>query len=235
MDVGRGFFESRRVTESDVPNMALPVGALRCVRINRSIDASTIPANLRSQGLHTFVQSGSHRATQAVRGSISLDGSGDRDKLLFPCYKCVKPLKHSRVPRALTLKLPSNFKQMRAIKIRGYQMNERRLHLLQNRGEKGFYAHDDDWIAIRCRELEGSVLSNNLHADRALHVLSAGETINQADGTATIYKFDPEGLTCVQFTPTNLAQISFEFVDARGQPAEVGRMHLWVSLLGETC
>jgi len=225
------FMHARRAIESNIPNAALPVGALRCVRINRTIDASTMNRD-RVDHEFTHMESGSFsRVIPRNRGMVSVDGSGDRDKLFFPCYQAVRAPQHSRVQRTLSLKLPSNFRQMRAIKIRGYQMNAKRLHFIENQHEQP----DDDWIAIRCRELEGSVLSNNRHADRSLHVLSAGEAINRGDGTTTLYKFDPEGLTCVQFSPVNLPQISFEFIDSRGQPADVGRMHLWVSLLGETC
>ena len=85
---------SRRAIESNIPNLAPPVGALlRCVRINRTIGATTVP---RDRVDHEFMRMDSGTFTRVIprnRGMVSVDGSGDRNKrFYYPCYQAVKAI-----------------------------------------------------------------------------------------------------------------------------------------------
>ena len=218
----------------------LKSGSLRCVRINYAIDATTIdPTYHKDTNFTSFSQSASY-VTDATRGEVSVyyplsgvrkyDGADRREMFYFPCYRQREWVDASRpTTTVLRLQMPTNVKQIRAVKLMGYSMVHKRAVGTQQQHER----KEDDWYAIRIKELHtnNSVLSNNQHAQGALHVLHAGNSGSTTAGSVELYEYDPHGLSCASFSPINLPSLTVEVVDRQGNDAHFGRMHLWLRIL----
>lgn len=210
----------------------LPKGSLRCVRINYSIDASTLDTDINRDA--KFLNSATDSAnfvTDATRGEVSTYypqtgtrtyvGANRREMFYYPCYRQRGWGSSSTV---LRLQMPTNIKQVRAVKLMGYSLFHKRTVGTQQQHEY----KNDDWLAIRIKELRtnDNVLSNNRYAEGALHILNCGTA---TDGQ--LYAYEPQGLACASFTPVNLPSITVEVIDRQGQDAHLGRTHLWLRVL----
>ena len=214
----------------------LPTGSLRYVRVNYSIDASTLDPDAHRDATFVSASTTANYVTDATRGEVSIhyprtgtrtyEGADRREMFYFPCYRQRGWGKSSSV---LRLQMPTNIKQVRAVKLVGYSMFHRRFVGSQQQHEH----KDDDWLAIRIKELRtnDNVLSNNRYADGALHILNCGGGVRNGTLGGELYAYEPEGLACASFSPINLPAITVEIVDRQGQEAHLGRMHLWLRVL----
>ena len=82
-------------------------------------------------------------------------------------------------------------------------------------------------------ELTRSRPLSDVNADGAVHILHAGTGHDRAKGTIELVQYDPVGLAEVVFTPRNMSKLSVVLTDRRGQPARVGRVHIWLRIYRE--
>jgi hypothetical protein len=225
----------------------LKIGSLRCVRINYVIDASTIDSTLHTDTNFGSTSTAANRVTDATRGEVSVyyptsipastltdireyAGADRREMFYYPCYRQREWVDaNSSTTTSLRLQMPTNIKKIRAIKLMGYSMVHKRAVGTQQQHER----KEDDWFALRIKELRSNntLLSNNRFADGALHILHTGNQSSSSAGSVELYSFEPAGLACASFSPTNLPSITIEIVDRLGQEAHFGRMHLWLKVL----
>lgn len=221
-------------------NRGLPTGSLRCIRVNHELDATTLDTYAHRDAAFTLESTTANYVTDATRGEISsyypvsgtrpYEGADRREMFYYPCYRLKEWVNSARpTSTLLRLQMPSNIKQVRAIKLMGYSLNHKQSIGTHQQHE----AKQDDWIAIRIKEVRtnNNVLSNNRHADGALHVISCNTDANRAAGSTWLYAYEPQGLACVNFSPVNLPAITAEVVDRQGDEAHFGRMHLWLRVL----
>tara|TARA_B110000261_G_scaffold82268_1_gene94558 strand:+ start:2728 stop:3732 length:1005 start_codon:yes stop_codon:yes gene_type:complete len=194
--------------------------AAKCFRVNQSIDATSVPSfstgeawlNLNSQTTPTPAYS------LETRSSVRIG-----QELYCPMYKL-------RRWSEIKLRMPSDVKSVCALKLMGYMMVNKRVVGMHQQHD----IEDDDWFALRFKEINGNVLSNNTTANSSFHVMRT-RNANAATGSNQIWEFDPTGLACSTFTPRNLATLSVEVLDRKGQPAHFGRLHLWLKVLPTGC
>ena len=124
------------------------------------------------------------------------------------------------------MQLPTNIKMVSAIKLMGYSMQHKRLAGAHHQHE----FKDDDWLAIRVKEVRTgkTLMSNNQHADGALHVIHSG---GGTDSSVELYCYEPLGLACATFSAVNMPSLTVEVVDQQGREAHVGRLHIWLRIL----
>ena len=84
----------------------------------------------------------------------------------------------------------------------------------------------DDYVMLGIRELPASLLSNEATsrgAFAALHISDTGET----------YEREPTGIATQYVNPgaSNVRQLTLELTNRKGEPAHLGRLHLWFKLL----
>ena len=140
----------------------------------------------------------------------------------------------------LKLRMPSDVRQIRAIKVMGVTLTRR----YELNGTPHFLP---EYYALRIKEISTrGVMSNNQFVDGALCVLNAlphdtshafwREYTESTQSVSfklnfPVHTYDPQGLACVSFTPVNLPSLTVELVDHEGKVAEVSRVHLWLRVL----
>ena len=210
---------------------------VRCVRINYSIDASTLPLGKPDDVFanHTAIitdilprRRGDVSTFYTLSGTRNYEGASRREMFFYPCYK-QRDWVQTSANTVLKLHVPTNIKHIRAIKLMGYSMMHKRRIGVQQQHEH----QEDDWYALRIKELNtnNNVLSNNQHANGALHVIATGKKREIMAGSDELYEYDPHGLACASFSPINLPAITVQVVDRLGREAHFGRMHLWLRVL----
>jgi hypothetical protein len=220
----------------------LPSGSLRCVRVNASVDVSTIVNKVTDRSFDVAATPHSVSVDESNRGEVSVyyplsgtrhyAGSDRREMFFFPCYRQRTWVQHNQ-PQTTVLQMgmPTNVKKVRAVKLMGYSLSHKRTIGVQHTHEQ----KEEDWYAIRIKELRtnSAILSNNSHANGALHVLHCGRspTLSGKPNSAALYQYDADGLSCVAFSPVNLPTITVEVVDRLGGEAHFGRMHVWLRVL----
>lgn len=229
-------------TEETLPgDGGLPTGSLRCVRVNAAIDVSTIVDKVTDRSFDVNVTPHSVSVDESNRGEVSVyyplsgtrpyAGSDRREMFFFPCYRQRAWVQHNQPQTTvLQMSMPSNVKKVRAVKLMGYSLSHKRTIGVQHAHEQ----KEEDWYAIRIKELRtnSAILSNNSHADGALHVLYCGRPATTGKPSSTaLYQYDGDGLSCVAFSPVNLPSITVEVVDRLGGEAHFGRMHMWLRVL----
>jgi len=189
----------------------------RVFRINRAVDATSIPAGLTTSSTTTSART---PVTMTTRSSVVTP------KQLLPMYHQQRWTPSQSI---LRMQMPTNIKQIGAIKLVGYQMVHKRLVGVHQQHDLA----EDDYFILRLREVTGSVLSNNSYANGALHVLKATNSHldPQTVGSTQLYEYDPRGLVCAELTPTNLPSLTVEVTDRFGRAAHFGRMHIWLRVL----
>jgi hypothetical protein len=205
----------------------LPIGSLRCVRINYSIDATSLDAGLIRDLYFPYEAASPALVTDSTRGEVSAyypktgtrnyAGADRREMFFYPCYK-----QRGWGPTDLRISFSTQFKQVKAIKLVGYSL----VHKPAAGAHQAHESKEDDWLAIRVKELNAnsSTVSNNRHADGALHVLQCGKNTEY-------HAYEPNGLACMSFTPANLSSLTVSVVDRQGIAAHFGRMHIWLRVL----
>jgi len=204
------------------------------IRVNFAIDATTLPSHVSKDSdftSGTAITLADRGMATTYRGKTrTYDGTDEAEALYYPCYKQRKWTDHHNpTSSVLKLHLPTNIKQVSAVKLMGYSMINKRAISVHHQHELA----DDDWFALKIREVHNNngVLSNNRFADECFYVMHAGNDQHRRAGGVELYAYDPQGLTCVNFTPVNLGSLSVEVVNRRGEEAHFGRMHLWLRIL----
>jgi hypothetical protein len=207
----------------------LPVGSLRCVRLNHSIDCSTIDLpNLTTDNTFASARDSQTAITTSTRGEVTAHRSTSsfRERLFFPCYRHAQWYADGG---ALRMAMPTNIRHVTALKLCGYHLTMKPHMGIHGSHERGH----NDWYALRVREVHPTraVMSNNPYAHGALHVIHAGTNTTQTDGVVDLYKYEPDGISCMECSEVNLPSLTFDVLAQDGQPASFGRMHLWIRVL----
>ena len=237
-----------------VQQAGMPAGSLRAVRVNYAVNCSDIDDMLQPDTQFTAKSDASlsgtspsttynkirpkyrgeittfYKGPNGLDGTRAYDGADRREMFYYPCYKLREWVSAANPTRSvLRLQMPSNIKQVSAVKLMAYSLTHKRSVGIQQQHER----KEDDWFALRLKEVHssGMVLSNNRFADGCFHVIHAGNGNEKKGGSVELYDNDPAGLACASFTPTNLPSLSVEITDRLGQEAHFGRMHLWLRVL----
>ena len=135
-----------------------------------------------------------------------------------PLYK----LNNTHLDSRLILPLDHGVKSLHCVKLIAYSSNNKSLPGYLHFHE---FAHDD-YVMLGIRELPASLLSNESTARgafAALHISDSGET----------YEREPTGIATQYVNPgaSNVRQLTLELTNRKGEPAHLGRLHLWFKLL----
>ena len=135
-----------------------------------------------------------------------------------PLYK----LNNVHLDSRLILPLDHGVKALHCVKLIAYSSNNKSLPGYLHYHE---FAHDD-YVMLGIRELPASLLSNESTARgafAALHISDSGET----------YEREPAGIATQYVNPgaSNVRQLTLELTNRKGEPAHLGRLHLWFKLL----
>lgn len=135
-----------------------------------------------------------------------------------PLYK----LNNTHLDSRLILPLDHGVKALHCVKLIAYSSN--------NKSLPGYlHYHElphDDYVMLGIKELPASLLSNESTARgafAALHISDTGET----------YEREPAGIATQYVNPgaSNVRQLTLELTNRKGEPAHLGRLHLWFKLL----
>ena len=220
-----------------------PNNALKKVfRINSRINTTILPGDLVSpiafaggnvtfeDGLDSYTENKQLEELSAKKASIRRHVSSQMDPhegYFYGMYKCNRfDLSDGNV---LKIRFDNSIKSISCIKLIAYQLANKRQHGMTHGNE--FVA--DDYFILHIDELHGSVISNNHHAHGSFAVLMAGAQKDASLGAVDFYEQDPAGLATYHFTcpNTTLKQLHIKVTDRQGNPAHIGRLHLWFKLL----
>ena len=135
-----------------------------------------------------------------------------------PLYK----LNNTHLDSRLILPLDHGVKSLHCVKLIAYSSNNKSLPGYLHFHEFGH----DDYVMLGIKELPASLLSNESTARgafAALHISDTGET----------YEREPAGIATQYVNPgaSNVRQLTLELTNRKGEPAHLGRLHLWFKLL----
>lgn len=122
----------------------------------------------------------------------------------------------------LILHLDHGVKAVHCVKLIAYSSNNKTLPGYLHYHE---FAHDD-YVMLGIKELPASLVSNESTARgafAALHISDTGET----------YEREPAGIATqyINLGASNIRQLTLELTNRKGEPAHLGRLHLWFKLL----
>ena len=169
-------------------------------------DHTDQPATLSTQHLYSFADD-----------SMQDDDRPDANAWC-PLYKLHNVHLNSR----LILPLDHGVKALHCVKLVAYSSN--------NKSLPGYlHYHEtthDDYVMLGIKELPASLLSNEATARgafAALHISDTGET----------YEREPTGIATQYINPgaSNVRQLTLELTNRKGEPAHLGRLHVWFKLL----
>ena len=163
---------------------------------------------------------------------VSLDSNGNTATIL--------PMKEEMYPYALYLNkkwshgttLYANFdhgvKGLCCIKLVGYSIVNKRQVGVNHQHE----LMNDDYFILHINEIDGKIVSNNKHANGAFAVLHTPVGM-KTEGAIEHSQFDPAGVVTHYFDncDSTIRSLTIKVTDRRGQPAHIGRLHLWFKLL----
>ena len=214
--------------------MSEPAEARRAFRVNQSIDATSLPtlngADWPTSGWSFQGTAGGFTASTFATRHRSFFMANGATHRFYPMYRQRKYTSSTRPTRSvLQMQMPTFIKQVCAVKLVGYSMIHKRHVGVQQQHE----AKEDDWFALRIKEVNGDVLSNNAIANGAFHILHAANTgvDTEAFGSVRLHEYDADGLATTEFTPKNLPSLTIDVTDRMGDEAHFGRMHLWLKVL----
>ena len=218
------------------------------LRVNAKVNATQPPASFYSdQGtgmmkfsslpsamerLHAAVMPISHKRLPADQPIVTYDssaaasvGSGiPLEVFPYPVYLN----KNWASGSTLYANLDHGVKSLACIKLVGYSIVNKRQVGIVHQNE----LINDDYFVVHINEIEGKIISNNKHANGAFAVLHV-PVGNQTEGAIEHSQFDPEGIVTHYFDncDSTIRNLTIKVTDRRGQPAHIGRLHLWFKLL----
>lgn len=160
----------------------------------------------------------------------------DLERCFYPCYRMRTSADRLHdVAHSLSVKLDPEIKMIHRIELMSFSMYGKR------RVEKEDAAEilDDEYLILRFKELNGSVISNNPHADRAFAVLSVGGDLSTSDTVGALeYSKQYNSHTCVSVDlkpPRKLQTLTLECLSQNGKAAHLGRLHVWLKCYTSPC
>lgn len=128
----------------------------------------------------------------------------------------------------LYAKLDHGVKSLACIKLTGYSIVNKRQVGIVHQNEH----INDDYFILHITEIEGKVVSNNKHANGAFAILHI-PVGNSTEGTMEHSQHDPAGIVTHHFDncDSTIRNLTIKVTDRKGQPAHIGRLHLWFKLL----
>jgi hypothetical protein len=124
--------------------------------------------------------------------------------------------------------LDHGVKSLACVKLTGYSIVNKRQVGVNHQHE----LMNDDYFIMHINEIEGKVVSNNKYANGAFAILHT-PVGNQTEGAIEHSQFDPAGIVTHYFDncDSTIRNLTIKVTDRRGQPAHIGRLHLWFKLL----
>ena len=209
-------------------------------RLNHSFNATAPPMQMESRTITTDDERMTHdlaaRATIQINHSWADNSPSEQPeinasnqlpeklakKMAYPLFKLTRPDVKLRV------KLDRGVKAVHWLQLKAATF--------VNKRQVGFQsAHEmvhDDWAALTIEEVHGEVISNNPVASGAFAVLHTGHHDDAKTGAVELHQTEPNGLVTHYFEAprTDLRSLTISARDRTGEPAHLGRMHLWFKL-----
>jgi len=212
--------------EDDVQKDFQPM-AFRAYRVNRKLPNLQLPPDeyFKDGSDYTKVTTTEHRGE-----ALYVPQERTWPGMNFPgrYYDCFRQSRSSATPMKLGIDLDTSHSLVSAIQLVGYSLMDK-----QSVGIPYHHQlHDDEWYALRIREVNGKVLSNNEAAKHAFCIVNGANVhVDSETGLTRVHAYEPTGLVTEHFSPQNFPSITVEVVDRLGNPPRYGRMHLWLRLL----
>ena len=198
-----------------------------CIRIDMSINATTIPRENMSDSSNA-----EHGTKRDLRQWVNTDDGSDTpgnlfnrhllssgigqglnnyERYFYPMYKM------KMIPRTVTARLDNGIKSIKELVLVGYSLTPH-----THREEHGHEVSREQLILLRLNEVDGSIVSNSAQAKGVLAVLfrdeKGGKNFDYDNGIIRV--------------PVNGAvrNLTFTATDIDGKPAKIGRLNLWLKL-----
>ena len=200
------------------------VGALQATNVHRYDDFHEIGFDSTSIVQSKIDQKKTFDSIPFSRSKII-----DLERCYYPCYR-QRPLT-DRLPdvaNPLAVTLDPDLRLIYRIELVNYSIFGKR------RIEKEDAAEilDDEYLILKFKELNGDVISNNPHADRAFAILSVGGDLSTSDTVGALeynQQYNSHTRIAVDLNPPRKLQtLTMECTSCNGEPAHLGRLHVWL-------
>lgn len=196
----------------------------------------TLQAAMQNRNLwDTYIRASKHTSNtiQVLTGTKSGDNLTNATEIESAVPDEIKPYPlylNKKWSHGTTLyaNLDHGVKSLACIKLTGYSIvNKRQVGVI--------HQHEminDDYFILHINEIEGKIVSNNKYANGAFAVLHT-PVGDQSEGAIEHSLFDPHGIVVHHFDncDSTIRNLTIKVTDRRGQPAHIGRLHLWFKLL----
>ena len=196
------------------------------IRVNATFNCTGIPPKYPKATKADYMYAGVDPQDIGLvhRHEARTEAKGDAG-YFYPMYKSTHWANNGRTLRAT---LNQNVKQVKAVKLCGYSLVNKRQPNIQSMHE----IQVDDYIILKINEIAGNVVSNNGFAQGSFAILPAGLHADNSTGAAEVHRYEADGLHCQTIsTPHSIQTLTLEVMDRLGRPAHFGRFHLWFKLL----
>ena len=196
------------------------------IRVNATFNCTGIPPKYPKATKADYLYAGAIHSDIGLkdRHEARTEAKGDAG-YFYPMYKSTHWANNGRTLRAT---LNQNVKQVKAVKLCGYSLVNKRQPNIQSMHE----IQVDDYIILKINEIAGNVVSNNGFAQGSFAILPAGSHADNSTGAAEVHRYEADGLHCQTIsTPHSIQTLTLEVMDRLGRPAHFGRFHLWFKLL----
>lgn len=196
------------------------------IRVNATFNCTGIPPKYPKATKAAYLYAGADPSDIGLkdRHDAKTEAKGGAG-YFYPMYKSTHWANNGRTLRAT---LNQNVKQVKAVKLCGYSLVNKRQPNIQSMHE----IQVDDYIILKINEIAGNVVSNNGFAQGSFAILPAGSHADNSTGAAEVHRYEADGLHCQTIsTPHSIQTLTLEVMDRLGRPAHFGRFHLWFKLL----
>lgn len=206
-------------------------GTFYVYRVNFSVNATLPPDNATTDRLnYTVVDKLQNRHDLEYNETWAETATADDTeramrKVAYPLFKCKHWLSNAGDIRCT---LDHGVKGINWIKLMGYTVMNKRQVGFQNNHE----LITDDWMALRLKDIQGKVVSNNTHANGSFAILHSGTSSQAATGSVEYHTYDPQGIASIVFESpmSTIRHLDMQLLNRKGEPAHFGRIHLWFKL-----
>lgn len=235
-----------------VPGTSSPLANLsrKGIRVNKRIDCTSLPTwptdathgnalaaqvNItqidQNQGSPWLSNPGKWFAeTTPTLPTVVAMNAQHQEQFFYPLYRVI-PWRCTGPDSELKLSLNTGGKKLHSLTLHAYAFSvigDPGLHNDQDRSVIG-----REYYSLSIRELVGDVVqSNNSHVDGAFAVVYVGTAVDNASGTQEYRDshWQPHGLATARFrTPLNVGSLTLELRNRRGEAAQLGHAHFWLS------
>lgn len=198
------------------------------LRLSKKVQLTAIPTPFYSNASvasTSQVQLGTSGTTRkdgqfgtVYKASDPVDTFADTFKdYLYPFYHCVP------APVEFGIKFDRALKDVKQITLMAYSLEAKSQTDVTNADVLPI----DDYYILTIDEVQGEVLSNHMKAHKAFAVLSAG---GFADSRTFYNAQYPDGIISQSVNMKHVSSLTFKLTSRQGDPAQVGRVHLWLKL-----